>query len=98
MKKKAHTRAANERKEKVTSIRLSQEQQQKIKENADKAKMPFSTYIVNTAMNGGNKLTPAALVELQNLINTACDAVKQNAPEKIQEMQEGAFQLWQKLI
>ncbi len=91
-------RTENERKDTVTSVRMSKEQKQKIKDNADKAGMPVGSYMVNVAANGGDKLTPAALVELQNLVNIACDAVKENKPEKIDEMQEGANKLWQRLI
>ena len=102
MYNKNHTkqsiRSDKERKDTVTSVRMSKDQKQKIQKNADKAGMPIGSYMVNVAANGGDKLTPAALVELQNLVNIACDAVKENKPEKIDEMQEGANKLWQKLI
>lgn len=102
MYNKNHTkqsiRSDKERKDTVTSVRMSKDQKQKIQKNADKAGMPIGSYMVNVATNGGDKLTPAVLVEFQDLINTACEAVKDNKPEQAEDMQKGAFKLWHKLI
>ena len=95
---KQSTRSENERKDTVTSVRMSKDQKQKIQKNAEKTGMPIGSYMVNVAANGGDKLTPAVLVEFQNLLNIACDAVKDNKPEQAEDMQKGAFKLWQKLI
>lgn len=97
-KKKAHTRAESERRDNVTAIRYSDNEKKKIQENAKAAKMSINSYIVTTAANGGNGLTPADLVNIQNLINFACGTVEETAPEKIATMQEGMNKLWQKLI
>lgn len=97
MNKPSHRRADKERKEKITSIRLSDEQHKKIQTNADAAKMSFSNYIVTSAVNG-NSLTPALMVEIQDNINYACAAVEEHAPEKVKTMQEGVNKLWQKLM
>ena len=95
---KKPTKTENERKDTVTSVRMSKDQKQKIQQKAEKAGMPIGSYMVNVAANGGDKLTPETLVAFQNLINTACDAVKENKPEQAEDMQKGAFKLWQKLI
>ena len=95
---KQSTRSENESKDTVTSVRMSKDQKQKIQQKAEKAGMPIGSYMVNVAANGGDKLTPETLVAFQNLINTACDAVKENKPEQAEDMQKGAFKLWQKLI
>ncbi len=97
MKKTSHLRDDSERKEKVTSIRLSDEQRKKIQANADSAHMSFSNYIVTSAVNG-NQLTPALLVAIQDTINSACKAVEEHAPEKVKTMQEGVKKLWQQLM
>ena len=97
MKKSLHRRDDNERKERVTSIRLSNEQYNKIQANADTAHMSFSSYIVTSAVNG-NSLTPALLVAIQDNINYACAAVEEHAPEKVKTMQEGVDKLWQQLM
>ena len=97
MKKTSHLRDDSERKEKVTSIRLSDEQRKKIQANADAAHMSVSNYIVTSAVNG-NQLTPALLVAIQDTINSACKAVEEHAPEKVKTMQEGVKKLWQQLM
>ena len=97
MKKPSHRRSDKERKEKITSIRLSDEQHKKIQANADEAHMSFSNYMVTSAVNC-NSLTPALMVEIQDNINYACAAVEEHAPEKVKTMQEGVNKLWQKLM
>ena len=97
MKKTSHRRSDKERKEKITSIRLSDEQHKKIQANADSAHMSFSNYMVTSAVNGSS-LTPALMVEIQDNINYACAAVEEHAPDKVKAMQEGVDKLWQQLM
>lgn len=97
MEPKKHIRADKERKDKVTSVRLSPEQHKKVQKNAQAAGMSISNFFITSAVNGGNALTPALLVEIQDLINYACESVEKNAPEAVATMQEGANKLWQKL-
>lgn len=97
-KKNRHIRSESERKDKVTSIRCSEEQYEKIQKNAKKAGMSVTNYLVTTGANGGGALTPELLVKIQNQINYACSAVEESAPEKVKKMQEGVNELWQKLI
>ena len=97
-KKYAHTRSESERRDQVTSIRLTKEQRTKIQTNAKDADMAFSSYIVDAAVNGDKRLTPAMLVEFQNQINYACSVVEQTAPEKVVTMQEEMNKIWQKLM
>ena len=97
MKPKKHIRAAEERKDESTSVRFSLEQKKRITEKAKEAGMSVSNYMVTKAANGGTELTPEILVEIQDLINYACESVEKNAPEDVATMQEGANKLWQKL-
>ena len=97
MKKPSHRRSDKERKEKITSIRLSDEQHKKIQANADEAHMSFSNYMVTSAVNGSS-LTPELLVEIQDTINYACAVVEEHSPDKVEIMQEGVNKLWQKLM
>lgn len=97
-RKKAHTKADNERKDKVTSVRLSNEQYRKISENAKKNHTTVNEYMVRVAVNGDNTLTPEMMVLMQNQINFACSVVQEYAPDKVDEMQEGVNKLWQKLV
>ena len=97
-KKKEHIRSELERKDKVTSIRCSDNQMIQIQKNAKDAGMTVNNYLVTTGVNGRNQLTPALLVEIQNQINYACSVVEETAPDKVQTMQEGVNKLWQKLM
>lgn len=97
MKKQKHLRAESERKGKVTSIRLTEEQHKRVQQKAQEMGMTVSGYITATAVNGGNAITPKMLVKMQNLANMACDAVKEFAPDKVESMQKGMNDIWPKL-
>lgn len=99
MKKQKHLRAESERKGKVTSIRLTEEQHERVQKKAQEKGMTVSNYIITTAVNGGNAITPEMLVKMQNLANMACDAVKGFAPDKAESIQKGMNDIiWQKLM
>lgn len=98
MKKQTHFRAESERKGKVTSIRLTEEQHQKIQERAKSKGMTVSNYMITAAVNGDGALTPELLVKMQNVANEACAAVEEHAPDKVTSIQKGMAELWQKLI
>ena len=51
-------RDPKEKKEKVTSIRLSEEQYQRVKKQAEQHGMTMSNYIITNAVHGENLLTP----------------------------------------
>jgi len=98
MRKKEHTRAEYERKDKVTSIRCSESQLQRIQSNAKAAGMSVNNYLVTTGANGGGALNPELMVQLQNIANEASSAVAKYAPEMAQDFQKGVNEVWPKLI
>lgn len=98
MKKTNHTRSESERKEKVTSVRLTENQHKRLQENANAAGMTVSNYMITTAVNGGSALTPKLLAQMQNVTNEACEAVSVYAPEKVKSIQKGMAKLWQELM
>lgn len=98
MKRAQGLRAESERKGKVTSIRLTEEQHKKVQEQAKAKGMTVSSYIITTAVNGGNTITPEMLVKMQNVADMACEAVEEFAPEKVKSIQEGMNEIWQKLV
>ena len=98
MKKQAHTRSESERKGKSTSLRMSDNQFKTIQENAEKAGMTVSSYIVTVAVNGGKTLTPKDLVDMQNKINAASSVIEENNPDLVKSLQEGMNMIWQKSI
>lgn len=98
MKKQKHLRAESERKGKVTSIRLTEEQHKCVQKKAQEKGMTVSGYITATAVNGGNTLTPELIVRLQNITNETCSVMEKYAPERLKAMQREVNDLWQKLI
>lgn len=75
MKNQKHLRAESERKGKVTSIRLTEEQHERVQKKAQAKGMTISNYIITTAVNG-NSVTPELLVKLQNIANEACSVME----------------------
>lgn len=98
MKKTQGSRAESEKKGKVTSIRLTEEQHRRVQEQAKAKGMTVSSYIITTAVNGGNAITPEMLVKMQNVANMACEAVEEFAPDKVKSIQKGMNEIWQKLV
>ena len=74
-------RDPKEKKGKVTSIRLSEEQYQRVKKQAEQHGMTMSNYIITNAVHGENLLTPEQVVRLQNIVNEAVGVVMEYAPE-----------------
>ena len=97
-KKHAHTRDESERRDKITSLRSSENELKKIQKNAKDAGMTVNSFLNNVGANGAKMLTPAHMVELQNQTNYACAIVEKYAPDEVETMQEGMDKLWQKLI
>ena len=97
-KKHAHTRDDSERRDKITSLRSSENELKKIQKNAKDAGMTVNSFLNNVGANGAKMLTPAIIVELQNQTNYACAMVEKYAPDEVKNMQEGMDKLWQKLI
>ncbi len=98
MKKTQGSRADSEKKGKVTSIRLTEDQHRKVQEQAKAKGMTVSNYIITTAVNGGNAVTPELLVSLQNITNEACSVMKEHEPDRVTAMQEKVNEIWQKLV
>lgn len=98
MKRQSHIRSESERKGKSTSLRMSDNQFKTIQENAEKAGMTVSSYIVTAAVNGGKALTPKDLVDMQNKINAASYAIEESNPDLVKSLQEGMNMIWQKSI
>lgn len=97
MRESKSSRAESEKKGKVTSIRLTEEQHRRVQEQAKAKDMTISSYIITTAVNGGNAITPEMLVKMQNVVNMACATVEKCAPEKVESIQERMNEIWQKL-
>lgn len=97
MKNQKHLRAESERKGKVTSIRLTEEQHERVQKKAQAKGMTISNYIITTAVNG-NSVTPELLVKLQNIANEACSVMEKHELDRVTAMQQEVNRIWQKLM
>lgn len=98
MRESKSSRAESEKKGKVTSIRLTEKQHELVQKKAQEKGMTVSVYIITTAVNGGNAVTPELLVSLQNITNEACSVMKEHEPDRVTAMQEKVNEIWQKLV
>ena len=97
-KKHKHTKAEEERKEKMASCRLTTNEYNIIRKKADEAKMSMSDFFLTSALKDNSRITPEVMVKLQNVANDATSAVQEYAPEKADEIQKGVDALWQILM
>lgn len=86
-------RKDSEKKNKITTIRMSEEQNQIIQEMAEQRGMSVGGYMVNMAVHGGKTVTPEIMVHMQNLINFACDTIKEQATKDKAYMESEANKL-----
>ena len=87
-------RKESEKKTKVTSLRMTEERYQAIQKMADEKEMSMGSYIVNSAIHSQKSVTPEIMVNIQNFVNTACEAVEEFAPDKAKKMEKEAKKLW----
>lgn len=86
-------RSQEEQKHRVTSIRTTEEQYQRIKKQADERGMTMSNYLAVVGEHGGG-ITPKVMLHLQNIVNEANAAVQNYAPEQKKKMQREVNKLW----
>ena len=87
-------RKESEKKTKVTSLRMTKEQYQAIQKMADEKKISMGSYIVDSAIHSQKSVTPEIMVNIQNLVNTACAVIEEFAPDKAEKMETEAKKLW----
>lgn len=97
MKRQKHLRAESERKGNVTSIRLTEEQHERVQKKAKENGMTVSNYIITTSVNG-NAVAPKLVVKLQNIANEVCSVMEKHAPDRAKAIQREVNELWQKLM
>lgn len=66
-------RNENEKKSVTKSIKMSPQQEQQIREQADKKDMNFSEYMLDCALHGNQGITPYMAVKMQEMINIVKD-------------------------
>ena len=66
-------RNENEKKSVTKSIKMSPQQEQQIREQADKKDMNFSEYMLDCAVHGNQGITPYMAVKMQEMVNIVKD-------------------------
>ena len=89
---------SNEDKKNVkTSVKMTRRDHDLLEQRANECGMKIGPYIVSTAVKAENAITPEMVAKLQNIVNFACEAVKESSPKKVKEMQEEVNDLWSSL-
>ena len=65
----------NEKKSVTKSIKMSPQQEQQIREEADKKGMNFSEYMLDCALHNNRGVTPYMAVKMQEMMNIVKDIV-----------------------
>ncbi len=87
-------RKNSEKKTKVTSIRLTEEQHTKVQQKADENNMSMSNYMITIATSNEPALNPKVMVQIQNIVNDAIETINEYAPEKKENMEKEVNKLW----
>ena len=87
-------RSEADKKNKKTSITMTDSDYEIIEQNANKRGMKISPYMVDIALHADEALTPEMRARIQNIVNVACMIVEVVAPDKANLIREEAGDIW----
>ena len=87
-------RSEADKKNKKTSITMTDSDYEIIEQNANKRGMKISPYMVDIAIHADEALTPEMRARIQNIVNVACMIVEEVAPDKVNLIREEAGDIW----
>lgn len=87
-------RRVKERRDIVTSIRLSEKQRDEIVEKAMTHRMTMGTFMMHAALNANAQFDPVVLTHAQNILNIAMRLAQKYEPETIKELMEEERVIW----
>lgn len=87
-------RSEADKKNKKTSITMTDSDYEIIEQNANKRGMKISPYMVDIALHADEALTPEMRARIQNIVNVACMIVEEVAPDKVNLIREEAGDIW----
>ena len=90
-------RSENDKKNISTSVRMTQGDYDLLEQRAKECGMKIGPYIVETAVRADKSITPETVAKLQNIVNYACEAVKETSPKLVKGMQKEVDDLWSSL-
>ena len=86
-------RKESEKKNRLTSVRMTENQYALIEKQAKEKSMSISAYMIEAAVHSGNT-SPRQLVRMQNLVNQAYEIIKSEDPKLAEQMREEAAEIW----
>ena len=89
-----------EKKSKVTSVRLTEEELIEFTEAAEKKGLTLGSYLRECARHQNNSLEPCLVVHMQNVMNAAVELIYRYEPqnkETVEKMEKEMEELWSKL-
>ena len=89
-----------EKKDKVTSVRLTEEEHIEFTEAAEKEGLTLGGYLRECARHRNNSLEPCLLVHMQNVMNTAVELILRYEPQNtktVEMLEKEMEELWNKL-
>ena len=87
-------RSEADKKNKKTSITMTDSDYEIIEQNANKRGMKISPYMVDIALHADEALTPEMRARIQSIVNVACMIVEEVAPDKANLIREEAGDIW----
>ena len=87
-------RSENDKKNFKTSVKMTQRDHDMLEQRAKECGKKIGPYIVETAVKADKSITPETVAKLQNIVNYACEAVKETSPKKAKDMQKEVNELW----
>lgn len=87
-------RSENDKKNFKTSVKMTQSDHELLEQRARECGKKIGPYIIETAVRADKSITPETVARLQNIVNFACEAVKETSPQKAKDMQKEVNELW----
>ena len=87
-------RSQDEKRDIITTIRMSEKQRKQIQEKADMRRMTMGSYLVYAAVNSKTEFDPVITVHAQTILNIARELAKKYQPELLEKINEEELRLW----
>lgn len=89
-----------EKKDKITSVRLTEEELIEFTKAAEKKGLTLGSYLRECARHRNNSLEPCILVHMQNVMNAAVELIRRYEPQNTktaEKLESEMRELWKKL-
>ena len=87
-------RSESDKKNFKTSVKMTQSDHELLEQRARECGKKIGPYIVETAVRADKSITPETVAKVQNIVNYACEVVKETSPQKAKEMQKEVNEIW----